>query len=187
MTAALWDGSVPAAATAVVKRIESFSGSPYDDNGPAVGGTWTYGWGATRDLAGAPVTSRSAPIDETIGQRLLERDMQAAVAAVRRLVQVILRINEAAALISWVYNLGEGNFAASGMLRLLNEEHRDAVPGQMRVWINVAGTPSLGLLRRRWAEAAIFVGVDAGTAVDRAWAEITALGQWPEFGAVTGA
>src|SRR4051812_8626608 len=47
--AAAWDGSVPAAATAVVKRIEGFFAAPYDDNGNRPGGTWTIGYGTIVD------------------------------------------------------------------------------------------------------------------------------------------
>ena len=39
----------------------------------------------------------------------------------------------------------------------------------------------LGLLRRRWAEAAIFVGLDPTDACVRAWREIDDLGDWPAF------
>ena len=176
--APLWDGSVPPAATAVVQRIEAFRAVPYDDGG----GTWTYGWGSTRDVNGMPVTASTPPIAPAHALALLQRDMAAAAAAVRRLVRVILHAQEAAALISWTYNLGEGNLARSTMLAALNAERRQDVPGQMRLWIYDAGQPSLGLLRRRWAEAAIFVGIDPTQAVDRAWAEISALGEWPAFG-----
>jgi lysozyme len=175
MTAALWDGSVPPAATVVAQRIETFRAAPYDDGG----GTWTYGWGSTRDVNGVPVTAATPPIAQAHALALLQRDMGAAAAAVRRLVRVILHTHEAAALISWTYNLGEGNLARSTMLAALNAERRQDVPAQMALWIYDAGRPSLGLRRRRWAEAAIFTGLDPTQAVDRAWAEIGSIEDWP--------
>lgn len=55
-TASSWDGSVPSAATAVVKRIEGFFSAPYDDNGSLPGGTWTIGYGTIVDAQGNPVS-----------------------------------------------------------------------------------------------------------------------------------
>lgn len=37
------------------------------------------------------------------------------------------------------------------------------------------------LLRRRWAEAAIFRGMEPSVAVTRAWNEIGTPGDWPPF------
>jgi len=55
------------------------------------------------------------------------------------------------------------------------------VPEEMRNWINQEGRPLVGLLRRRWAEAAIFQGTDAMNAVVRAWRDIDSLDDWPAF------
>jgi lysozyme len=173
-----WDGTtVPDAAGAVVRRIEGFSATPYQDSA----GVWTIGYGTIRDEANDPVTAHTPPVTEAQALALQERDMQDAAAGVRRLVTVPLLGCEAAALISWTYNLGEGALGSSTMLKLLNAGNKDTLPDQMRRWINAGGKPVLGLLRRRWAEAAIFQGIDAETACNRAWKEITALGQWPGF------
>jgi lysozyme len=175
-----WDGTtVPDAAGAVVRRIEGFSSTPYQDSA----GVWTIGYGTIHDDAGNPVTAATAPVTEAQAIALQDRDMQDAARGVRRLVTVALLGYEAAALISWTYNLGQGALGSSTMLKLLNAGHKDTVPDQMRRWINAGGKPVLGLLRRRWVEAAIFEGVDAKIACDRAWTEITNLGQWPGFAA----
>ena len=178
----IWDGvTVPAAATAVIKKIEGFKANPYDDNGGAPGGTWTIGYGTIVDANGHPVTANTPPITEAQAVTLLTRDMGSATAAVHRRVKVALKTFQAAALISWTYNLGEGSLAGSTMLKLINANTMAGVPDQMRQWIHQAGVALLGLLRRRWAEAAIFTGMDPTTACTRAWAEIKALGDWPAF------
>lgn len=176
-----WDGSVPAAATAVVKRIEGFFAHPYDDNGAQPGGTWTIGYGTIVDAQGHRVTPQTPAITEAEAEQLLRRDMAGAARDVQQRVQVPLLTCEAAALISWVYNLGAGNLAKSTLLLRLNANRKSEVPAEMRKWIMQEGRPMLGLLRRRWAEAAIFTGMDATNACVRAWREIDDLSDWPPF------
>ena len=177
-----WDRvTVPPAATAVVKRIEGFFAGPYDDNGSLPGGTWTIGYGTIRDANDDPVTAATPAITEADAVVLLMRDMEGAARDVARRVNVPLLNREAAALISWTYNLGGGNLGASTMLKRLNANAKADVPGEMRKWINQEGKPLVGLLRRRWAEAAIFEGVAPDNACVRAWKEIDDLHDWPDI------
>jgi len=176
-----WDRSVPPAATVVVKRIEGFFATPYDDNGGNPGGTWTIGYGTIVDRDGHPVTPQTPAITEAEAELLLCRDMEGAARDVAVRVKVPLRTCEAAALISWTYNLGGGSLAKSTMLTRINANRMEDVPAEMRKWINQEGKPLVGLLRRRWAEAAIFVGVEPANACVRAWREIDSLDDWPEF------
>jgi len=173
--------TIPPAATAVIKRIEGFFSAPYDDNGALPGGTWTIGYGTIVDANGAPVTPDTKPITEAQAEELLLRDMKGAKQDVRQRVNVDLFDCEAAALISWTYNLGGGNLAKSTMLTRINANQKADVPAEMRKWINQEGRPVLGLLRRRWAEAAIFLGVDPTNACVLAWKNIETLSEWPPF------
>jgi lysozyme len=173
--------TVPAAATVVVKRIEGFFATPYDDNGGKPGGTWTIGYGTIVDQSGAPVSAATPPITEADAELLLRRDMEGAARDVRLRVKVPLATCEAAALISWTYNLGGGSLAKSTLLTRINAGRKEDAPAEMRKWINQEGKPLVGLLRRRWAEAAIFVGVEPASACVRAWREIDSLDDWPEL------
>ena len=180
--AAKWDRkTVPIAATAVVKRLEGFYSTPYDDNGSKPGGTWTIGYGSIVDGGNKPVTKETSPITESAAEQLLRRDMLGAAKEVDLRVNVDLLEYEAAALISWTYNLGGGNLSKSTMLKCINSGKKADIPLEMRKWINHEGTPLVGLLRRRWAEAAIFIGMDATNACVRAWKEINNLEDWPDF------
>jgi lysozyme len=177
-----WDGtSIPAAATAVIKRIEGFFNTPYDDNGALPGGTWTIGYGTIVDVDRKAVTPNTPPITEAQAEALLRRDMAGAARDVKARVTVPLLEYEAAALISWTYNLGGGNLAKSTLLKCINANQKANVPDEMRKWIYHEGRPLVGLLRRRWAEAAIFGGMDGVNACVRAWNEIDSLDDWPEF------
>jgi hypothetical protein len=71
-----WDGSVPVAATAVVKRIEGFAANPYEDNPGNPKSTWTIGYGSIHDAAGAPITADTPPINEADAEALLMNEMR---------------------------------------------------------------------------------------------------------------
>lgn len=92
-----WDGTVPSAATTVVKRIEGFFSKPYDDNGSQPGGTWTIGYGTIMDALGKPVSPSTRPITEAEAEALLKRDMEGAARDVKLRVNVPLVECEAAA------------------------------------------------------------------------------------------
>ena len=139
------------------------------------------GYGTIVDREGHPVTPKTPPITEADAELLLRRDMEGAARDVAARVKVPLKACEAAALISWTYNLGGGSLAKSTMLTRINAKQMEDVPAEMRKWINQEGKPLVGLLRRRWAEAAIFVGVEPANACVRAWREIDSLDDWPEF------
>jgi lysozyme len=181
MDASKWTGMVPAAATAVVKRVEGFYAMPYDDNGTLPGGTWTIGYGSIIDCDGNPVGPDTPAISEADAELLLQRDMRFAALDVRQRVKVELAEHEAAALISWTYNLGGSNLAKSTMLQCLNANQKARVPDEMRKWIHHEGKPLVGLLRRRWAEAAIFMGRDPVQACVLGWKYIDDLNDWPEI------
>ena len=76
--------------------------------------------------------------------------------AVVRLVKVPLNQNQFDALVSFVYNLGEGALASSTLLKLLNQGDYDSVPAQMMRWTKANGVDLPGLVRRRKAEADLF-------------------------------
>lgn len=178
-TSAKWTGVVPIAATAVVKRVEGFYAMPYDDNGALPGGTWTIGYGSIVDKDGKPVSPKTPSITEADAEILLQRDMKGAAQDVQHRVKVALMEHEAAALISWTYNLGGSNLAKSTLLQCLNANQKARVPDEMRKWIYHEGRPLVGLLRRRWAEAAIFMGRSPVEACVLGWKYIDDLNDWP--------
>jgi lysozyme len=82
----------------------------------------------------------------------LGTDVQYAQAAVNNLVTVPLSDKTKAAFISFVFNAGQGNFARSSMLRLINSgKLRDAC-NQLPLWVYSDGKKLNGLVKRRAAE-----------------------------------
>lgn len=117
-------------------------------------GKWTIGWGSTKGVrSGLRITKEEAEI------RLLD-DLREHGAIVKRLVSVPLTQGQFDALVSFVYNLGGGNFQSSTLLKKLNQGLYNDVPEQIMRWnkARVDGKLTVlnGLTRRRAAEAAIF-------------------------------
>lgn len=89
-------------------------------------------------------------------KRILKEDLRPREDAVKRLVKVPLNQCEFDALVSLVFNIGEGNFASSSVLRLLNQRQRKEAGRHFLDWNKgtIGGhlTVLLGLTLRRWAE-----------------------------------
>jgi lysozyme len=83
---------------------------------------------------------------------LLDKDTLVAAKAVDRLVRVPINENEKIAYISLVFNIGEGAFAKSTLLRLLNSGQYTAACQQLPRWVYAEGKKLRGLVRRRNAE-----------------------------------
>lgn len=140
------------AAVNLVKRFEGFSPTVYTC--PA--GKPTIGYGHV-------VTKRDgdrfqSPISEKQAHYVLMMDMTYAQQAVDRLVKVPLTQNQFDALVSFVYNVGAGAFERSTMLSLLNKRDYAKAAAEFMRWVNVNKKPVQGLINRRTAEQALFLG-----------------------------
>jgi lysozyme len=67
-----------------------------------------------------------------------------------------LNQNQWDALVSFVYNVGAGNFISSTMLKLLNQGDYKGAAGEFPKWVHTNGQINPGLVRRRAAERALF-------------------------------
>jgi GH24 family phage-related lysozyme (muramidase) len=115
----------------------------------------TIGWGHTRTVKASDVGKKT--ITQTEAQRLFDADVDVFEKAVDKLVKVKLTDNQRGALVSWTYNLGEGNLAKSTLLRYINEGRPVAdIERSWLQWVNAGGKRLLGLVRRRQAEIALW-------------------------------
>lgn len=116
-------------------------------------GKLTIGYGHTgSDVAvGQHITAEKA-------MELLKKDVSSAELTVSDLVNRALSQNQFDALVSFVFNIGRGNFSRSTMRAKLNDSSpTDVIAEQFEKWIYVNGKISKGLVRRRAAEKALFL------------------------------
>lgn len=74
-------------------------------------------------------------------------------------LSVMLKQNQFDSLVSWIFNLGVGNFNSSTMKKYIVAKCSDIdVTDQMVKWCNAGGRPLLGLKKRRVAEANMYLG-----------------------------
>ena len=139
---------------ALIKRFEGFSATPY----LCPAGWWTIGWGAIRGLDGQPVTAATPPVTEEEAETLLRRDAALAERAVLRLITVPISDGRFDALTSFAFNLGGGALQRSTLRSKVNREDHAYVPDEFRKWVWGGGHKLPGLIRRREAEAILYLG-----------------------------
>jgi lysozyme len=132
---------------ALIQSFESLRLQAYQDQR----GVWTIGWGHTGGVVPYQETT-PGEADEWFTQ-----DTQAACSAVTRTTDVPLSQEQFDALVSLCFNIGQGNFGSSTLLKFLNAGDMTNAAAQFLVWDRVNGVPNAGLLRRRQAEQALFL------------------------------
>lgn len=147
-------GPLPLCGVYLLKKVERCELTGYLDSA----GVPTDGYGNTFGArAGAKITQAKADAD-------LVHNCAWAWVAVQKHVKVPLTANQGGALLSFVFNVGEPEFVKSELLTELNQGNYVGVPMQLRrfIYITVDGAKqvSAGLVNRRNAEAALWVGAD---------------------------
>lgn len=115
-------------------------------------GIWTIGYGAT-----GPEVHEGAVWTQQQADARLESDIARFEAGVKRCVKVPLSDKQAAALISFAFNLGEASLASSTLLTMLNQGDVIEAAKQFHRWDKAGGHELKGLLIRRFDEASLFL------------------------------
>lgn len=135
----------------LIKSFEGLELKAYKDSV----GVWTIGYGHTT-AAGAPAVHAGMTLTEAQAVDLLASDLKKYEAMVKRNVTVDLNENQYGALVSFTYNLGEGNLKSSTLLKKVNEKDFKGATLEFAKWNKAGGKVLSGLTRRRAAEAALF-------------------------------
>jgi lysozyme len=106
---------------------------------------------AYTDPNGKPLQAGQAFSDDVCSY-LLGQDTAKAQAAVKALVRVPLSTGENLAYTDFVFNVGSGNFARSGIRRNLNAGRRQEACKGLLAWVYAGGKELAPLRRRRQAE-----------------------------------
>lgn len=144
----------------LIKHFEGIpgSGKPFLNPYLCPAGRLTIGWGHT----GKDVKD-GIRIDEAEAQRFLFLDILVAANCIKKNVKVELTDNQFSALVSWIFNLGCGNFMLSTLQKVINKKDWLACRYEIARW-NKAINPNSGKLepleglrRRRNAEVLLFM------------------------------
>ncbi len=134
----------------LIKKFEGYSAKRYAD----VAGKSTIGYGhLIRE--GENYTE----ITKDDAEALLRMDINYAERAVQRNVSVPLTQGQYDALVSFTYNLGEGNLRSSTLLKKLNAGDYDSAASEFLRWVYAGGKKIKGLENRRKKEAELFRGL----------------------------
>jgi lysozyme len=87
---------------------------------------------------------------------LLAQDLANFENSVQQCVKVPLQQNQFDALVAFCFNIGGEAFRNSTLVRLLNQQLYQDVPGQLRRWVHSGGQLSRGLANRREKEIALW-------------------------------
>ncbi len=136
-----------------LKLLKAFEGLRLDAYIDAVG-VLTIGYGTTTGV------SPGMRITEAQAESFLRRDLTRFENAVSSLVKVALNEDQFSALVTFTYNIGEGAFAGSTLLGLLNQGAYQSAADQFMRWNKGDRGELPGLTRRRQAERALFLGQD---------------------------
>jgi lysozyme len=108
--------------------------------------------------------------------KYLVKDLQRADAIIDRYVKVPLSDSRRASLLDFIYNIGEGAFSKSTLLKKINSGDNEVACAEMKKWVCSKATPGLGdangrcknkdkssrklegLVRRREAEYQLCIG-----------------------------
>lgn len=117
----------------------------------------TIGWGSTFYPDGKRVTMDDKAITLEYCEEILMHDLLKFQDVVMKYVVVELNQNQFDALVSLVYNIGEGNFKNSTLLKKLNSKCYSCVGEQFGRWVYSNGKYLRGLVNRRYLEKVLFM------------------------------
>jgi lysozyme len=135
----------------LIKVFESFSAYPYKC--PA--GKMTIGYGHVILL-----NESIRKVDKKEAENILKKDVEIAEKGVNQYVNIELNQNQFDALVSFVFNIGIGNFYTSTLLHLLNKCDFDGAANQFLRWVYAEKRLLPGLEKRRAKEKELFESCD---------------------------
>lgn len=131
-----------------IKASEGLRLKAYPD--PASGGDpWTIGYGSTTGVKPGQV------ITEAQAEQMLRKDVARFEGAVNKLAPKTTQ-GQFDALVSFSFNVGEGNLAKSTLLKFHNAGDYAGAANEFSKWVNAAGRKMPGLVTRRAGEAKLY-------------------------------
>ena len=136
-----------------LKKSEGWRNAPYFDSA----GIPTIGYGFTYYPNGRRVKITDEPITLSEGEDMLKIIIRPFEQWVSKLVTSRLSQHQFDALVSFCYNVGQGNFSESTLLKKVNENPNDnTIQDEFKRWVYAGGKKSKGLKKRRNKEAYLY-------------------------------
>ena len=135
----------------LTERFEGCRLMAYPDPGSG-GDPWTIGYGHT-----GPEVVEGLEITQDQAEQYLVQDIKQAEANVNAVVHVELTQEEFDALVDFAFNCGCRNLDSSTLMKKLNAGDYEGASHEFIKWDMAAGHHMSGLLKRREAEAAMFI------------------------------
>ena len=132
---------------ALIKKFEGCELNAYQCSADV----WTIGYGHTRGVSEGDTCTKDD------AEKILIDDLVEFEGYVNDLVDTELTQNQFDALVAWTFNLGPTNLKSSTLLTRLNSGDLDDVPHQIKRWNKAGGKVLDGLVRRREAEALLWL------------------------------
>jgi len=148
LVAALGNMKTSPAGIALIKHFEGFRSHPYQ----CQANVWTIGYGHTRG-----VTPQTPPVSREEAELLLASDLTKYERSVLNLIRVKLTQGQFDALVSFTFNLGGGALQRSTLRARTNRRDFFGAAAEFLKWVRAGGVVSKGLVKRRKAEAQLFV------------------------------
>ncbi|KAJ5578471.1 uncharacterized protein N7459_007435 [Penicillium hispanicum] len=140
----------------LIKSFESFQPNAYDDGF----GNPTIGYGHLCADSSCSDVRYPKPLTEDTATQLLAGDLVSYQDALTNALAdpVTLNDNQYAALVSWTFNIGNGNMESSDLVRRMNGGENVALVAhdELPQWNKANGQAVNGLTRRRSAELQLF-------------------------------
>ncbi len=135
---------------ALIKEFEGLRLKAYQ----CPGGVWTIGYGHTAGVKpGMVITKAQAEEYLKVDLIAFERYLNG--------LGLALNQNQFDALVSFIYNVGTGNFSSSTLLRKVRENPQDnSIMDEFLRWVYSKGRVLPGLQRRRLAEMKLYFSND---------------------------
>jgi lysozyme len=136
-----------------IGKLEGFTPvAEWDFKQYSIGYGTGYNWDEKRAVQKGDI------IDKETAKRWLLKEAEQEFNFVKKVVKVPVTDNQLLALASFTYNIGQGAFQKSTLLRLLNEGYnKQAVASEFDKWVYAGGQKSKGLANRRAAEKQLFL------------------------------
>lgn len=135
-----------------IKKEEGFITEAYWDYKQ-----YSIGYGSGQYIDGTSVKKGDVVTREKASEMLESHIARIIYPIIKKCVKISLTQNQFDALCSFIYNLGNGAFEKSTLLKLLNQNKIVEASLEFDKWVNAGGEKLLSLVRRRRKEKELFM------------------------------